>query len=177
MQAARSAGADAVLARSRFTADLPGLIQKYARIPDYAGIKKACQEPLSDLALKGLEEFNQGEYFEAHEHLEEAWNEDESVGRELYRAILQVAVAYLQIVRGNYPGAMKMFLRVRQWIDPLPEVCRGVDVARLRAEARQVHELLLSQGAERITGFDRSLLRPVHYSAPARKKASGNGHS
>jgi hypothetical protein len=48
---------------------------------------------------------------------------------EVYRAVLQVAVAYFQIERGNYNGAAKMFLRLRQWIDPLPDYCRGIDIA------------------------------------------------
>ena len=166
MQAAKNAGADAVLARARFSADLPDLIEKYASIPDYAAIEAACQASLSALALKGLEEFNLGEYFEAHEYLEEAWNEDQSAGRELYRAILQVAVAYLQIERGNYGGALKMFLRLRQWIEPLPALCRGVHVARLRQDADRVHQALLGLGAQRIGEFDRRLLRPVQYRRP-----------
>ena len=69
---------------------------------------------------------------EAHDLFERAWMEDESPGRELYRAILQVAVAYYQISRGNYNGAAKMFLRMRQWIDPLPDFCRGFNVAQLQ---------------------------------------------
>jgi hypothetical protein len=163
LKIARSCGADLVLPRSKFVADLPGLIAEYARIPDYAGIDEACQAPLSNLALKGLEKFNQGEYFDAHEFLEEAWKDDETPARELYRAILQVAVAYLQIERGNYNGAVKMFLRMRQWIDPLPDECRGVDVAGLRADAYAVHARLLSQGRGLIAGFDRSLFKPVRY--------------
>jgi len=163
MKMARSCGADAVLARSRFVQDLPELIQRYARIPDYAAIEAACRQPLSALALKGLEEFNHGEFFESHESLEAAWNADQSAGRDLYRAILQVAVAYLQIERGNFNGAVKMFLRMRQWIEPLPDNCRGVDIAGLRADAEQVRQALMELGPERIRDFDRSLFRPVIY--------------
>jgi predicted metal-dependent hydrolase len=163
LQAAREAGATAVLARSRFFGELPELIQKYARVPDREAIEAACHQPLSPEALRGLEEFNRGEYFEAHESLETAWMAEESAGRELYRAVLQVAVAYYQIVRGNYNGAAKMFLRMRQWIDPLPDTCRGVDVARLRAEAQEAHQALLALGPEGLAAFDRSLLRPVRY--------------
>jgi len=140
------------------------LIQKYARLPDEKALQEACQAPLSELALKGLELFNHGEYFEAHEALEGAWNEDQTPGRELYRAILQVAVAYLQIERRNYSGALKMFLRLRQWIDPLPDNCRGVDVARLRDDARAVHSMLVRLGRERVAELDPDLLRPVNYS-------------
>lgn len=163
LKAAEHAGADAVLPRSRFIAELPALIQQYARTIDHASLQETCQQPLSPKALHGLELFNQGEYFEAHEVLEEAWNEDDSPGRELYRAILQVAVAYLQIERGNYNGALKMFLRMRQWIDPLPDVCRGVDVAQLRSDARRVYDELQKLGRLRIAEFDRNLLRAVNF--------------
>jgi hypothetical protein len=160
---ARQRGADLATTRSAFFGDLAGHIRRYARTADPQGLEQACREPLSEIGLKGLELFNRGEYFEAHEELEIAWNEDATPGRELYRAVLQVAVAYLQIERGNYNGAHKMFLRVRQWIDPLPDTCRGVDVARLREEARAAHAHLQALGAARVGEFDRRMLRPVHY--------------
>lgn len=163
MQRAKELGADAVVARSRFASALPELIQKYARIPDRAALADACEQPLSPLAIQGLESFNRGDYFEAHEELEHAWNEDQGPGRDLYRAVLQIAVAYLQIERGNYNGAVKMFLRARQWFDPLPPVCRGINLGRLRQDAQRAHEQLIELGPQQIQSFDRSLFRPVEY--------------
>jgi predicted metal-dependent hydrolase len=160
---AREAGADAVLARSQFSASLPELIRKYARTPDTSAWLATCQEPLSPLAVRGLEEFNRGEYFEAHETLEEAWNEDTGLGRDLYRAILQVAVAYLQIERRNFPGAIKMFLRMRQWFAPLPDECRGVDIARLRHDTQRIYEQLTAAGADGIQTIDPGSFAPVRY--------------
>jgi hypothetical protein len=72
-----------------------------------------------------------------------------------------VAVAYLQIERGNYNGALKMFLRMRQWLDPLPAVCRGVDVAQLRRDARTARQALEALGPGRIHEFERGLFKPV----------------
>lgn len=161
MAAAKNAGADQVLARSRFTSELPALIQKHLHTVDRAAVEDACRQPLSSLALEGIDLFNRGEYFEAHEVLEEAWNADASAGRELYRAILQVAVAYLQIERGNYRGAAKMFLRVRQWFAPLPDACRGVDVRHLRTAALAVEAELLRLGPEGLDELDRSLFLPI----------------
>jgi predicted metal-dependent hydrolase len=166
MRSAKQAGADVVLSRSRFVNDLPNLIRKYARVPDYEAIITTCQEPLSEKAIQGLEEFNRGEYYEAHEYLEEAWMEDESLGRNLYRGVLQVGVAYYHILRGNYKGAAKLFLRLRQWLDPLPDTCRGVDIARLRKDAEKVHAELLALGPDRISEFDRNHLKPVHFVIP-----------
>ena len=163
MTNAKKVGADVVLARSRFTADMPALLQKYANIPDETLLHETCQEPLSAKAIKGLELFNEGHYFECHEELEDAWNEDSSPGRELYRGILQVGVAYLQIERGNYRGAIKMLLRVRQWLDPLPPVCRGINIAQLRADVQAVHDTLLELGADRLSEFDLSSFQKVKY--------------
>lgn len=161
METARDMGADAVVARSRFTSALPELIQKHARGRDDDALASACAEPLADLARQGIEEFNAGRFYEAHDYLEEAWVEDEGDGRDLYRGILQVGIAYYQIERGNYRGAVKMLLRVRQWLSPLPAVCRGVDVARLREDVEAVHEALVQLGPEQMEQVDRSLFRPV----------------
>jgi uncharacterized protein len=167
MQAAKKAGAKWVLARSRFVKELPELIQKHAHIQDAGALSVACRQPLTAEAIQGLQEFNRGEYFEAHESLEKAWMDDDGVGRDLYRAVLQVAVAYYQIERANYNGAAKMFLRMRQWIEPLPDTCRGIDVAQLRADARRVYQALTALGPDRVHEFDLSLLRPVNYTLPA----------
>ena len=163
MRESRAAGAQRVVPRSRFVKDMPDLIQRYAQLIDQEALTVACQEPLSPEAVRGLEEFNRGEYFEAHESLEAAWKAESGSGRKLYQAVLQVAVAYHQILRNNYNGAAKMFLRMRQWIDPLPDYCRGIHIAQLRAEAQAAHQELLALGPERIAEFDRSLLRPVSY--------------
>lgn len=161
MKTARSMGADVVLARSRFTADMPALFQRYARIPDRAATSVACSEPLSDLARRGIERFNEGDYYAAHDALEEAWMMDEGPGRDLYRGMLQVGIAYYQIEKNNYRGAVKMLLRVRQWLDPLPDTCRGVDVARLRADADRVYAALLALGEGQIGLFDRQLFGAI----------------
>jgi predicted metal-dependent hydrolase len=161
MQEAARVGADGVLARSRFTADMPALIESYASSPDIEAIELACQEPLAALARSGIEKFNRGEYYAAHDDLEEAWRQDDGAVRDLYRGILQVGIAYYQIERGNYRGAAKMLLRVRQWLDVLPDTCRGVNVSQLRSDATAVYAELTDLGPGQIDKFDRRLFKPV----------------
>jgi predicted metal-dependent hydrolase len=165
MQRAKDVGANFVYARSRFTASMPDLFQKHARIPDYDVLAATCREPIAALAIEGIELFNQGEYYKCHDALEEAWNNDTGPGRDLYRGILQVGIAYFQIQRGNYRGALKMLLRVQQWLDPLPEVCRGVNIAKLRRNALAVQKLLTTLGPERIGDFDATLFQPIEYAS------------
>jgi predicted metal-dependent hydrolase len=161
------AEADAVVPRSKFFSAMPELIGDTSRADDYEAIERECDRPLSANALRGLEAFNEARYFEAHEHLEDAWNADPGAARELYRAVLQVAVAYLQIERGNYRGAIKMFLRARQWLAPLPDRCRSIDVARLRRDAESVHQSLAALGPDQVDRFDLASLPPVRYGAGA----------
>lgn len=123
----------------------------------------ACRAALPALAVRGLELFNQGAYFEAHEELELAWRAETAPVRELYRGILQVAVAYLHIQRGNYRGAVKMFLRSRTWLGPFPGTCCGVALTALRRDYYRVEEELLRLGPERMQWLDRSLMKPIQY--------------
>lgn len=157
-------GADKVVSRGALSANLPDLLQEMVRVPDYEALTAACGLPLSARAIEGLELFNQGEYYECHHALEDAWNADASAGRNLYKGILQVAVGYMQIERGNYNGGVKLLLRMRQWLDPLPAVCRGIEVGRLRDEATAVLEALQALGPERIAEFDRTLFKPIVWS-------------
>ncbi len=163
MQEAKRLGADSVYARSRFSNSLPQLLQEHVHIPDYDAIDRACQEPLSVLALSGIEKFNQGAYYVCHDDLEEAWRQDSGLGRDLYRGLLQTAVAYYQIERGNYRGAIKMLLRMRQWLNPMPPVCRGVNVEKLLEDAAAVQDALAALGPERISEFDHDLFWPVDF--------------
>ena len=88
----------------------------------------SCNAPLHPQAAEGLRLFNKGEYFEAHEALEAAWNAEKGEVRDLYRGILQIAVVYLHITRGNYNGAVKVYARSQKWLRDWPAVCRGIQV-------------------------------------------------
>lgn len=143
--AARVAGADVVVAPGRLLAELPALVEAHARVyPDDAGqaLARACAEPLPEKARRAIDLFNAGAYYEQHDLLEELWMEHDGPARELYRAILQVGVAYYQVTRGNLRGAHKILLRSLQWLHPLPDVCQGVDVARLRADVARLRDAL-----------------------------------
>jgi len=123
----------------------------------------ACQGSLHPLARTGLALFNQGEYFEAHEALELAWRDETGPVRELYRGILQIGVAYYHILRGNYRGAYKMFKRSRPWLEPFPDRCLGIDLAKFRQDYRQVEAALHRLGPDGLKNFNRSLMKPIYY--------------
>jgi uncharacterized protein len=122
-----------------------------------------CQAPLHPQAVEGLRLFNAGEYFEAHEALEDAWNAETGKVRDLYRGILQIAVVYLHITRRNYNGAIKVYARSQKWIKDWPEMCRGIYVEELRRDANAVINEVRRLGPEKMSEFDNSLIKPVRW--------------
>jgi predicted metal-dependent hydrolase len=124
-------------------------------------IHDSCHAPLHPQAAEGLRLFNAGEYFEAHEALEDAWNAETGKVRDLYRGILQIAVVYLHITRRNYNGAVKVYARSQKWVKDWPVICRGIHVEELRRNAEAAINEVRRLGLERISEFDNSLLKPV----------------
>ncbi|MCP5098480.1 MAG: DUF309 domain-containing protein [Chloroflexi bacterium] len=163
MKKAKQVGADIVLARSAFVKNMPALLQKHSRVIDADLLQKECDAPLPALVIEGLTLFNQGKYYKCHNALEDAWRQESGSVRDLYQGILQVGIAYYQIERGNYRGAVKMLMRLRQWLTPLPDICQDVNVAALRQQVQIVQETINSLGADRLHEFDYTLFKPIKY--------------
>jgi hypothetical protein len=87
----------------------------------------------------GLEAYDRGDFFEAHEELEPAWmGTDDPAARALLQGLIKVAAAYVHDVRGNPPGIVRNLEGARVLLeqalegDPSGEV-PGLDVAALVA--------------------------------------------
>jgi predicted metal-dependent hydrolase len=76
----------------------------------------------------GVERFNRGEYFEAHEVWEELWMECPSAERRFIQALIQAAVALHHFERGNHAGAARLFNSGRAYMAPFRPVHRGLEV-------------------------------------------------
>jgi predicted metal-dependent hydrolase len=59
---------------------------------------------LPEEVRKGIDLFNRGEFFAAHEVLENAWRAEKGPIRSLYQGILQIVVGCYHIQRNNYLG-------------------------------------------------------------------------
>jgi rubrerythrin len=111
-----------------------------------------------------MELFNTGKYFDAHEELEIAWNEEKGRIRELYQGILQISVTYLHITRANYQGAIKVYIRAMRRLKDWPEVCRGVQVGQLKRDAEVVMKEVERLGSDHLAEFDLALFKKIEWS-------------
>jgi uncharacterized protein len=161
LQAARRAGADHAWARSKMMEELVAVVERHIHPP--INYVLGWDDKLSELARIGLVEFNKGEYFEQHEHLEEAWLAEPRPIRNMYQGILQVGVAFLLIQRGKWLGALKMLQRGLSLLRSLPPVCQGVNIAALRTAAEAIHGEIIELGADRLGEFDQSRFPKIEF--------------
>ena len=123
-----------------------------------------CNEALPPKVIKGLRLFNKKQFFESHEELEDAWRDEKGSIRYLYQGVLQAAVTYFHITRGNYEGAVKLHGRCMKLLKDYPDVCRGINVGKLKRDLNVVIQEVQSLGVERINEFDQSLFKNVEWS-------------
>jgi hypothetical protein len=160
-----NAGADGYLTVAQLTAGLLDEVRRIARLPDSELLDTLdcqCQQELPPLAQQAVREFNAGAYYVQHDYFEKLWMAEAGPVRDLYRAALQVGVAYYHITRGNHAGALRMLMRSRQWFALLPDVCQGIDVRRLREDANRVRAAIHALSAAENDSIDHSLLQPIH---------------
>jgi uncharacterized protein len=123
-----------------------------------------CNEALPPKAVEGLRLFNKKQFFESHEELEGAWRDEKDSIRYLYQGVLQVAVTYFHITRGNYEGSVRMYERCMKLLKDYPDVCRGINVGKLKNDLNAVIQEVRRLGMERINEFDQSMFKDVEWS-------------
>ena len=78
--------------------------------------------------LKGVDEFNQGLFFECHETLEEIWLEENGEERRFYQGIIQIAAGYFKLQQGVPAGAIKLWHSGLEKLEPYRPVYLGINV-------------------------------------------------
>jgi uncharacterized protein len=84
-----------------------------------------------DHLVTGLDLIRRGEYFAAHEELEDAWRAALPEERDFYQGLVHVAVAWYQAGRGNRVGCERQLEKAARRLGPYAPEHRAVDVASL----------------------------------------------
>jgi predicted metal-dependent hydrolase len=83
-----------------------------------------------DVSLEdGVDLIRRGEYFAAHEVLEDVWRAAAPEERDFYQGLVHVAVAWYQAGRGNRVGCERQLEKATRRLTPFAPEHRGVDVA------------------------------------------------
>ena len=120
-----------------------------------------CLEAPPPGLRKGIEEFNQGAFFECHETLEELWVAESRPIRHLYQGILQIGVAFYHLRADHFRPVVTLLTRGSKYLEPFAPVCMGVDVTGLLRGAARCLAQVQALGAERLHEFDWSLVPEI----------------
>lgn len=78
--------------------------------------------------LEFFELFNEQEFYECHEVLEDLWMETSGKERPYYQGLIQTATAFYHLRNGNLNGAVKLFTTGLDYLDPYPDAYLGFDL-------------------------------------------------
>lgn len=94
----------------------------------------------SDLS-RGLDLARAGEYFAAHEALEDAWRAADPAEKDFFQGLVHVVVAWYQAGRGNKTGCERQLEKAARRLAPFSPAHRGVDVAALLSQVESAQAL------------------------------------
>jgi uncharacterized protein len=89
------------------------------------------------LFQKGLEAFNSGRFYDAHEQWEEVWLETQNPEKVFLQGLIQVAAAFHHYSRENRLGTQKLLQAGLAKIEPFPQVHRRLELEPLRVAVRR----------------------------------------
>ena len=93
---------------------------------------------MDPLLARGIELFNRGDFFEAHEVWEEAWTPERDPRRLFLQSLIHVTVGAYHAAQGNPVGACRQLRKALRKLLPYLPVYEGVDTTRLSADARSM---------------------------------------
>ena len=79
----------------------------------------------------GLELIRRGEYFAAHEELEDLWRAADLAEKDFFQGLVHVVVAWYQAGRGNGVGCERQLEKAARRLERFAPQHRGVDVSAL----------------------------------------------
>ncbi len=82
--------------------------------------------------LKFFDLFNERDFYECHEVLEDLWMETFASERPYYQGLIQTATAFYHLENGNLAGARKLFATGLQYLKPFPDLYLGFDLGTYR---------------------------------------------
>ena len=97
---------------------------------------------------RGIEHFNAGRYFQAHEAWEEGWHPSPEPERDFWQGLTQLAVGLTHRQRGNPHGATTLLRRGARRLRPYGEAHMGVSVAPLVAFADDAADRIENEGID-----------------------------
>ena len=89
--------------------------------------------------VAAVNKFNEGDYFECHEILEDIWFDVRDDSRDFYQGLLHISVAFYHLTKeNNFKGTLIQLDKALERLKVYDKVFSGVDVPKLTDEVKKV---------------------------------------
>ena len=120
-----------------------------------------CEESPPGQMLLAIRQFNNREWYECHETIEELWLGESGEMRDFLQGTLQISVALLHWRNGNHGGAVSLLASGVNYLKRVSDVCLWVDVPVLIADSDRVRATLEALGKDRMELLDSMLIPQI----------------
>lgn len=115
---------------------------------------------------RACDDYNAGRFFEAHEWLEEVWQQEQGPVRDLYKGLIQIAAGFVHISRQTEYGSERLLRTAVTYLAPYrPEGGMGWDIETIARDAEDALGRVRSLVPGRLGEFD--LSRRPHFAFDA----------
>lgn len=111
-------------------------------------------DDLPEQYLKALQLFNDREFFEAHDELEEMWSEAMGEQKNFLQGLIQASVSLFHFGNENVGGALKLYASARSKLEKFPPTYMGIDVLKFVIDYEYCFEELLAAGVTCPSGIE-----------------------
>ncbi len=120
-----------------------------------------CEESPPGQLLLAIRQFNNREWYDCHETIEELWIGATGEMRDFLQGTLQISVALLHWRNGNHSGAVTLLAGGVKYLKHVSDVCLWVDVSALIADSERVRVSLEELGKEHMGLLDSELIPQI----------------
>jgi len=101
-------------------------------------------DKMSELFKRGLDEYDKGDYFEAHEAWEDLWSDYNFPDRKFVQGLIQLSVSFVHLGNGNLTGAKNLLKKCQQKFDDYNGIHREINLSDLKSSIEAV-EIVYSE--------------------------------
>jgi predicted metal-dependent hydrolase len=89
--------------------------------------------------IAAINKFNEGDYFECHEILEDIWFDVRDGSRNFYQGLLHISVAFYHLTKkNNFKGTIIQLNKALDKLNSFDEQFQGIDLLKLNGQLKRI---------------------------------------
>lgn len=113
---------------------------------------------MNELFLRGIEEFNQQQFYACHDTLEEIWLDSVETDKTFYQGILQISVACYHLSNSNWRGAVILLGEGSKKLREYQPNYKNINVSNLLENSYNLLSALHNIEPDSVTDFYEKLI-------------------